>query len=651
MSGLTSAIDIALTGVQSFEQGIATVSQNVANQTTAGYAVQTVNTTTRTSLAPGSTGSGVQTTISRAADGFAAGVLRNATSANTAAGISSTTLTAISDALTNNGNVQSQINQFMLDMSSLAASPTSAAQRQTVLADAQTVASTFQSASSSISAVQNGAVTALQSNVAQGNGLLSQLAQINTALANSPNDPSLLNQQEAALATLSTLLPVNTVPLGSNGQVLVAAGGSVLLNQAGAQTLTLNPGTPSQAPTIALGQAKTPLALSPEEGQIGANLSGWSAGAAAQQSLDTLAAIFTNEVNTGQAQGLTTQGVSGGSLFSVPAPSATAATGNTGSAALTAQITNPASLPTDGGPFTLTYNSASGWTAVDQASQQSTALGSASSLSFAGLTVSVNGTPANGDSFTFDPAPSAASAIAVATADGNAIAAADPYAATAGQLQSNGSFVDSNAGTVSGGSSSVTTTPANGSTIIPSSYFGQSLQLVFTSSTNFNVTTTAAPSTVIASGNLSGTDPTATIALAYPSGSAAAGSYWQIPVSGTAAAGDVLTLSEAGSGSGSNATRMQALWTASQGTTKGSLQQAFVSLSTSLGSQAQQATQVKTATAAQVTTATANLQAIAGVDLNQQPVLLTQYQQAYQAGAQVIAASRTMFQSLLQAVQ
>lgn len=651
MSGLIGAIDIAQTGVQSFEQGIATVSQNVANQTTAGYAVQSVTTTTRVNHTPGSPGNGVQSAISRAADGFAAGVLRTATSADQAASISSTSLTGISNALTNNGDVQSRINQFFLDMSTLAGSPTSAAQRQTVLSDAQTVAGAFQSATASIQTVQQGAVSALQGNVAQVNGLLTQLASINKGLVTSPNNPGLLDQQEAALGTLSTLLPVNALPLGSNGQVMVAVGGAVLLNQAGAQSLTLAPGTPTTAPAITVGAGRSPLSVSAEDGQIGGNLAAWQAGAAAQQNLNGLAAVFAGEVNTAQAQGLTPSGSPGAALFTVPAPTVTAAAGNGGNAALTAQIAAPSSLPTDGGPFTISYSSAAGWTAVDQASQQSYTLGTGTSLSFAGLALSVSGTPANGDSFNVNPAPSAASAFSVATADGNAIAAADPYAATAGQLQSDGSVLNSNGGKLTAGTSSVTTSPVTGATTVPASYFGQSLQLVFTSATDYTVATTADPTTVIASGSLSGANPTTTLALAYPSNGAAAGSYWQLPVSGKPVAGDVLTLTPGGSGSGSNATRIQSLWTATQGTTQGTMQQAFVSLTTGLGTQANQATQLKAATAAQVTTATTNLQAIAGVDLNQQAVLLTQYQQAFQASAQVIASVRTMFQSLLQAVQ
>jgi flagellar hook-associated protein 1 FlgK len=650
MSGLIGAVNTALTGLEAFESGISTVSQNVANQTTSGYATETVDFSTVADPAAGQVGDGVQSTISRAADGFAAGVLRTANSASQAASTTSTSLTAISNALTNNGDVQSAINQFFLDVGTLGGNPTSAAQQQTVISDALSVTGAFQSAAGAIGTVQTSATTALADEVSEANSLLDQLATINKSLVTSPNDASLVDQQEAALNTLSGLLSVTVVPTGTSGQVLLASGGTVLLDQAGAQTLALAGGTSTDAPSVTAGDSPTPLTLGSSDGSIGGNLQTWDAGASALQSLNALATIFASEINTAQAQGLTTSGSQGTDLFSVPSPTVTAGSANTGSATLSATISDASELPTDGGPFTLSYSASSGWTAVDEATGTSASLGSGSSLSFDGIGVTVSGTPADGDSFTLDPAPGAAAAIALTTTQGSAVAAADPYAATPGQLQSDGSIVDSNAGTIATGVSSVVDTPDTGATVVPASYFGQSLQLTFTSSTDYDIETTADPTTTIATGTLSGSNNAGTIAIAYPDSGGAAGTYWQLPISGTPASGDVLTLTAGGSGSGSNATRMQSIWTSTTATATGTMQQAFVGLSTSLGADAQQAQDLATATTAQVTTATTNLQTIAGVSLNQQAVLLTQYQQAFQAAAQVITSANAMFNSLLQAV-
>jgi flagellar hook-associated protein 1 FlgK len=650
MSGLTGAINTALTGLEAFESGIGTVSQNISNQTTPGYAVENVNVSTVADPTAGAPGDGVQSAVARATDSFAAGVLRTANSANQAASTTSTALTSISDALANNGDVQSTINQFFLDVGTLAGNPTSAAQQQTVISDAQTVTGAFQSAAASIVTTQTAATTALSDEVTSANNLLGQLAAINKSLVTSPNDPSLVDEQEAALNSLSSLISVNVVPTGTSGQVLLASGGTVLLDQAGAQSLTLSGGTGTLSPTITAGVSSAPLSLSDSDGSIGGNLQNWDSAAAGLHSLNAIASIFASEINTAQAQGLTTSGAQGGALFSVPSPTAIASNANSGSASLTATITDASQLPTDGGPFLLSYSASSGWNAVDEATNENYALGNGSSLSFAGIALTVSGAPADGDSFTLDPAPGAAAAIALATSQGSAIAAADPYVATPGELQNDGSIINDNAGSITTGNSSVADTPITGATVVPEANYGESLQVTFTSSTDYTIATTADPTTTIASGSLSGSGDTGTIAIGYPADGAAAGTYWQLPISGTPATGDVLTLTASGSSSGSNATRLQSIWTAAGATASGTLQQAVVGFGTSLGANAQQAQDLATATTAQVTTATTNLQTIAGVSLNQQAVLLTQYQQAFQAAAQVITSANAMFNSLLQAV-
>jgi flagellar hook-associated protein 1 FlgK len=669
MSGLTGAINTALTGLTAFEDGITTVSNNLSNETTPGYAVENVNLETEDDI-PGQPGVGVQTpTIVRAADGFAAGVLRTANSASTAASTQSTALTNISNALLNNGDIQSTLNQFFEDVSTLAANPTDEGAQQTVLSDAQNIVSSFQSASTALTGVQTTTNTSISDEVTSANNLLAQLNTINNALKTAPNDPSLIDQQEAALNSLSQLLPVNVIT-EDNGGVLVYTGGTALLDQGGAQDLTLTAGNGSTAPTIKSADSPVTLTLTASDGSLGANISSYTASTSALQNLNTLASIVAATVNTAQAEGLTPSGAEGGALFSVPAPSVVPSSANTGSATLTATISNATQLPTNGGPFTLTYATATGWTATDQATgtTYTVTAGSAgtppaTTLAFAGITATINsGAPANGDSFTVNPAPGAAEGIAVVATQPDQIAAADPFVGTPGALQADGSVDDTNAGKITTGTDTVitaaaaTTAAASGDALVPASFwdtntFGStSLQVVFTSSTAYNVETTAGAT--IASGTLgsSGGISSGSILISYPGTSAAAGNVWQLPISGSPQAGDVLTISPGGSSSGSNASRLAAQWTNTGVTTAGSLQQSVVDLSTTLGANAQAAQNLATQTAAQVTSATANLQTIAGVNSDQQATLLVNYQQAYQAAAEVITTAHSMFESLINAV-
>ena len=145
--------------------------------------------------------------------------------------------------------------------------------------------------------------------------------------------------------------------------------------------------------------------------------------------MNTIASVFASAVNTARAEGLTSTGAQGGPIFSLPAPSVTPNAGNTGGATVTAKITNGSALPADGGPFLMTYNSTSGWSAVDQTTGQSYT-GSGTPPSFAGLTLNVSGTPANGDQFVLNPAPNAATGISVTATSASDIASADPFVAT-----------------------------------------------------------------------------------------------------------------------------------------------------------------------------------------------------------------------------
>jgi len=645
MSGITSAINTALSGLDLFETGIATVANNISNANTPGYSAETTNAATAVGAA-NQPGSGVQPAqIIRAANGLAAAQLRNANSASAAATAQSTALTNLSNALTNNGDVQSAINQFFGDISTLAANPTSNAQRQTVLSDAQIVTGTFQSAAQNMTTTTATASESLATGVTSANGLLSQLATINKSLGQAPNDPSLLDQQQAALNSLSEFLPISTLPQ-SNGSVIITTGGTILLDQSGPKALAQTT-TSAGTPAVTAGTNAVPVTLTEGDGSLGAAIGNIQSGNAALQALNTLAAVFAGKVNTAQAEGLTPAGAQGQPLFSVPAPSVTPGSNNAGSASITASITNNGALPTDGGPFRLTYNATNGWSATDQASGQSYSASGTPPV-IAGMTLAISGTPANGDQFTLNPAPNAATGIGVAAIQIGDIAAADPYVPNTGTLQSDGSIANTNAGTVTTGSDITTSTPASNAAVVPAGYYGQPLQIIFTSPSAYTVSVAGGTGSVIASGTLGNNG--GNIAIAYPASGAAAGQYWQLPITGTPASGDTLTLTPDGSSSGSNAQRMATLWTTPSTTSSGALEQAFVGLATGLGANAAAAQTLASATSTQVSTATTNLQTVSGVNTDQQAVLLTNYQQAYQAAAQVISAARTMFTSLLQSV-
>jgi flagellar hook-associated protein 1 FlgK len=261
------------------------------------------------------------------------------------------------------------------------------------------------------------------------------------------------------------------------------------------------------------------------------------------------------------------------------------------------------------------------------------------------LAVTVSGTPNAGDTFIVNPEPGAANSISLATSDPASLAAADPYVATAGVVGSSGAVTDNNAGSVAEASDTVTSTPAGSAAIVPGSYFGQNLTLTFTSPSAYKITD-ASGTTVTTGAWSNGTD----VAIGYPAASLASGQYWQVTLTGTPATGDVVSLTPGGPNSGSNATRIANLWTQSASLPGGSLEGSILSVVSQTGSQAAAATHLASGTASDLATAQDNLASVAGVNQDQQAVTLTQYQQAYQAAAQVISTAHSMFESLIQAI-
>jgi flagellar hook-associated protein 1 len=644
MSGLTAAINAALSGIEAFEEAIQTVSTNISNETTQGYALRTVMTETSAFGSSGA-GSGVidPAIVQRAADGFAAARLNSATAANESAQTLSTALSAIDQALQGSGDINGAANSFFSDLTTLASEPTSAAQAATTLADAGNLVDTFQAASKNLTSQFSGITQALQQSVASANQLLSQLASINKALQTAPNDNSLLDEQQAALNALSGLLGIQTVPL-QNGAVEVTVNGTVLLDQSGAQNLSLIQITPTSVPELAVGAADAPVNPGNASGSIGGNITAFQDTESALDSVNFFAGALAGSVNQAQAEGLTSTGSQGAALFTIPPPQVVAGKANTGSASLTASVTNATALPSNGEGYVLSFGSA-GWTATVPGTTERFSLGTGPTLALPGLAVTVSGTAAPGDTFLIDPTPGAAASISLATTASSALAVADPYVATAGTLSASGKVTNNNAGSETEASGTVTSKPASNATIIPAANFGQSLTLTFTSPSTYSIT---APSgAIIASGTWSnGTD----IAFAYPSSSLAAGQFFEIALSGNPASGDVVSLAPGGTSNGSNAQRMANLFQATSNIPGGSLQGAILSIVGNTGSNAKAAEALATNTQNNLTTAQDNLSAIAGVDTNSQAVILTQYQQAFQAASQVISIAHQMFQDLVTAI-
>jgi flagellar hook-associated protein 1 FlgK len=647
MSGLTQLIDTAWTGLDAASQALQTLANKTANVNTPGYDIESVQQAELPGQFGGS-GSGTEvTSIQRAFDQFAFTQVVGATSANQAAQVVQTSAQNLSAlfpvASGGQGGLGATLTSFFGAMNTVTQDPASLPDRQAMLSATQSLATDFNSVGSQLAS----SVTALNgqtsSAVSAVNSLTQQIADLNRQIiaqsqsgAVPPN--ALMDTRDNLVQQLGQEVGVTIVAGPNNAVDVYVAGGSALVEGGNSANLTATSGS--------YGGNNLSIVYQPTGQDISANLSGGTIGGllssqaqvvAAQNSVGALAVALASAVNTQQSLGLNLNGSLGGTLLSVGGPSVVAAAANTGSGTLTATIASTNSFVP--GNFIVT-NTASGYQATNTATGQISSLGAGPSFSLDGMTLTVSGTINTGDSFEVEPTASAAQTLQVATTDPSAIAAAAAYIASPG----------TNVGTVTAGafSAAASGSLAAGTPIVPATYFGQDLTVNFTSATSFNILSPG--NAVIASGSFSAANGAA-IAVAYPSPPAPAGEVATMTLSpGTPAAGDTFSLTPGGPASNANIVAMTDL--ASQNVLSSqTLSSAYASLVEQVGSAGQSANFAASASQGVLSQVQAVQQSISGVNLDEQAADLVNYQQAYQASAQVIASAQALFQGLITAIQ
>ena len=142
---------------------------------------------------------------------------------------------------------------------------------------------------------------------------------------------------------------------------------------------------------------------------------------------------LTTLLNAQNAAGLDQNGAIGGALLSVGGPQVLSNSGNTGNAAVTATVSNLGGLTTSN--YYLGYDG-SNWSLLDTASGAAAPLtastsGGVTTLTGAGMTLSVTGTAKAGDQFLVEPTGAAVAGLALLTTDPTKIAAAGALVSSA----------------------------------------------------------------------------------------------------------------------------------------------------------------------------------------------------------------------------
>jgi flagellar hook-associated protein 1 len=654
MSNLAQIAEIGGSGIEAATTAMQTVSENTTNANTPGYDVENVQQVELPGYGISPGGGAEVTSVQRAFDQFVYQAVVQASSVNQAAQVVQTNSQNLAAAFPVSsggaGGLGASISSFFAAASTLSQDPSSVPDREALLSQAQALAGAFHSTAGQVASGLSSIEGQLAAGVQQVNSLTGQIAALNQQIAaqsqgNPPN--ALLDQRDQLVQQLAQQLGV-TVLQGPNGTLDIdTTSGAALVVGGNSYQLAATSGSYGDGSVdVTYVPSGQDLTNSLSGGTLGGLLVSRSQLISARDGLGALAAGLASAVNTQQGLGLNLAGQLGQSLFSVAGPAVYAADTNRGTGTLTAAITNPNGFsPAD---YIIT-NTASGFEATDTATGQTTALGGGPTLSLDGMTITVSGAIATGDSFELEPTASAAQTLSVTTSDPSAIAAAAAYVATPGAIGANGAITDTNEGNITAtvaGPAAATALPA-GAVVVPAGSFGQTLAVVFTSASNFNVETSGGA--VLGSGSLGASG--AELAISYPSPPAPAGEAETVTLSaGTAAVGDTFTLTPGGTGSNGNIAALAGL--ANQSVVNGqSVGDGYASLVTTIGNYGQDAQAAATSAQGVLTLAQQNQQSISGVNLDQQATDLVAYQQAYQAAAQVIATAQTVFQSLITALQ
>lgn len=309
-------------------------------------------------------------------------------------------------------------------------------------------------------------------------------------------------------------------------------------------------------------------------------------------------------------------------MFAVGGVQVLADANNTGSASLAVTRTSLNALTTDA--YTLQY-AGGAWQLTDATTGQAVAMSGAGTVASpfqaAGISIVVSGSPVNGDSYLIQPTAAATAGLAVQLTSPAQIAAASLTQTATGA---------GNTGTGSIASAGV----ANPAAWVPDTY-----TIAFTSATQYQVKNSRG--TLVTSGT-------------YTSGAPIAFDGAQVTITGAPASGDSFTLSpnaSANTGDNSNALAMiQALSTSVLNGSTTSLTGAANDVVSAVGVITQQAQANASAQQSVNQSAVDARNNLSGVNLDEEAAHLVQYQQAYQACAQMIQASGVMFNSLMTAI-
>lgn len=633
---MSAALSIGARALTTNLTALQVIGHNIANANTVGYSRQSVNLQVAGYQQLGGQyyGQGVQVdTVTRAHDAY---LTRESQLSSAVAAADSTRLQRLEQLEnlfpTGENGLGAAVNDMLNAWSDVSSSPTNLSARVVVLGRGEEMASRLRETASQLDLLTQSAHQQVSDTVTKINRLATDIGKANQQIMeaqgdrNSPND--LLDQRDALVAELSKLLQVTTVP-ADDGSISVFAAGSqpLVLGTRAASLAVTRDSTDAAELNITFQQAGVSMDLpnSALGGALGGVMTFIEQDLKAMgNELGRMALVISETVNTQHRLGTDLAGNPGGNFF-VPAPAITGlpAASNTGTAQITASVSDPTALQAS--DYELRF---------DGSNINVVRLSDGTSQSFGGW-------PAEFDGLSFD----APSGVAFA----GDVYRVKPYAEVTRNMQMAVSSADRLAA-----ASPVTITPdtANGGGISVESLYAVAESADLTSPVSFTFQSDGSFSiTGLGAGNPPADNPGPPETYNYTPGTPLQFNGWSLTLRGTPTVGDTFTIGPSPAGStqqsAGNANGMLAL--RDLATYDGlPLTDGYGSLLSNIGTRVQGAQFAANYSGQIATSAESARQSVAGVNLDEEAARLLQFQQAYQASAKFLQVAQSTFDTLLQ---
>ncbi len=617
----------SLSGMLAFQRALDLTGHNIANANTPGYSRQVPEFTSRIGGGAGQTyiGGGTQIrSIERMYDALLVEQLRTSNTGLNRFNILNALAGQVDSLLADpDTGLNTGMQGFFNALQDVGNDPANLPTRQALLGEADGLVSRFQSLDARLESLESEVNDRVRLAVDDINRVATEIATVNDRIALAgagakPND--LLDRRDQLLLELSGLISVSTSEQDDGTLNVFVGSGQALVLGAEAQPLDVRPSEfePTRLSVVYRGASgDTPIDTSLSGGTLGGLLEFRSRMLdTSRQSLGQTAVAFVQQFNAQHAAGMDLRGNLGGDFYGIDPPDVLYSSGNTGAATATATISDLGAFT--GADYVLEFDGASyGLTRADTgASIPLSGSGTAADPFVAdGVSIEVSGAAAAGDRIMIRTGHGAASSIQTLITDPRSIALSSPTRVQAA-LGNIGDAVINDVSVTDAADPNLLTTAV----------------IEFTGPNTYQV-------------NGAGAFP-------YTDGQPITINGTAVTITGNPGTGDQFTIEQNAAASGDNGNALALVDIQATGVLDGgavSIGESYGQLVASVGGSTYQIQSSLDAQTVIHSNAQNEVLSKSAVNLDEEAANLIRFQQAYQAAAQVVNVTKTLFDTLLAA--